>query len=167
MKRWFLSIVIIGIVLASGFVFWTPIQHVLFPTSPHSGLLRTPNSAYKYDLCVEAFAFAHATPSNPYKTEYSFADPFRHVNDSITPHLMDFDLSTGTVNFTVDVVVNQVATFHEFINHVHELDGISILLPDKENHSQHASVPQFIVSSLGSGRIAVLDFTCPNQWVWK
>ena len=167
MKRWLLSVVILVVVLASGFVFWKPIQHVLFPTPPHSGLLRTANSAYKYDLCVEAFAFAHAAPSNPYKTEYSFADPFPHINDSITPHLMDFDASTGTVNFTVDVVVNQVATFHESISHVHELDGISVLLPDKENHTQHSGVPQFIVSSLGNGQVAVLDFTCPNQWVWK
>ena len=167
MKRLLLSFVILGVVLASGFVFWKPIQHVLFPTSPHSGLLRTPNSAYKYDLCVEAYAFAHADSSNPYKTEYSFTDPFRHLNDSITPHLMDFDASSGTVNFTVDVVVDQVATFHESISHVHELDGISVLLPDKENHSQHSGVPQFIVSSLGTGQIAVLDFTCPNQWVWK
>ncbi|GAC1421992.1 MAG: hypothetical protein PVS3B3_02930 [Ktedonobacteraceae bacterium] len=167
MKRWLLPVVVLGIVLASGFVFWQPIQHVLFPTSPHSGLLRTPNSAYKYDLCTEAYAFAHATPSNPYKTEYSFVDPFRHSNDSITPHLMDFDAPTGTVNFTVDVVVNRVATFHESISHVHELDGISVVLPDKENHSQHSGVPQFIVSSLGTGTIAVLDFTCPNQWVWK
>jgi len=167
MKRWLLSVIILGVVLASGFVFWKPIQHVLFPTSPHSGLLRTPNSAYKYDLCTEAFAFAHATPSNPYKTEYSFADPFRHFNDSITPRLMDFDVSTGTVNFTVDVVVNQVATFHESISHVHELDGISVLLPDKENRTQRSAIPQFIVSSLGAGRIAILDFTCPNQWVWK
>ena len=120
MKRWFLSsIVVLGVVLVSGFVFWQPIQHVLFPTSPHSGLLRTPNSAYKYDLCTEAYAFAHATPSNPYKTEYSFADPFRRTKDSITPRLMDFDAPTGTVNFTVDVVVNGVATFHESISNVH------------------------------------------------
>ncbi len=167
MKRWLLSIIVIGIVLASGFVFWKPIQHVLFPTSPHSGLLRTPNSAYKYDLCTEAFAFAHADASNPYKTEYSFADPFRHSTDSITPRLMDYDASTGTVNFVVDVVVNQVATFHESISHVHELDGISVLLPDKDNHTQHSGIPQFIVSSLGTGSVAVLDFTCPNQWVWK
>ncbi len=167
MRRLLLPIIVIGVVFASGFVFWKPIQHVLFPTSPHSGLLRTPNSAYKYDLCTEAFAFSHATASNPYKTIYSFVDPFRHSNDSITPRLMDFDASTGTVNFTVDVVVNQVATFHESISHVHELDGISVLLPDKENRTQRSGVPQFIVSSLGTGRIAILDFTCPNQWVWK
>ncbi len=167
MKRWLLSLLIFGIVVASGFVFWQPIQHALFPTPPHSGLFRTPNSAYRYELCTEAFAFAHATPSNPYKTAYSFADPFRRSNDTITPHLMDFDTSTRTVDFTVDVIVNQVATFHESISHVHELDGISILLPDKENHSQRSNVPQFIISSLGTGRVAVLDFTCPNQWVWK
>ena len=167
MKRLLLSVMILGVVLASSFVFWKPIQGVLFPTSPHSGLLRTPNSAYKYDLCVEAYAFAHATSSNPYKTEYTFTDPFRHIDDSITPHLMDYDASTGTVNFTVDVVVNQIAVFHETIGHVHELDGISVVLPDKENHSQHSGVPQFIISSLGTGQIAVLDFTCPNQWVWK
>ncbi len=167
MKRWFLSTMILVVVVAGGFVFWQPIHHVLFPTSPHSGLLRTPNSAYKYDLCTEAFAFAHATASNPYKTEYNFVDPYRHTNDSITPRLMDFDVAAGTVNFTVDVVINQVATFHESISHVHELDGISVLLPDKENLSHHSGVPQFIVSSLGNGRIAILDFTCPNQWVWK
>jgi len=42
------------------------------------------------------------------------------------------------------------------------------MLPDKQNQLQLSNVPQFIISSLnGGGLLAVLDFTCPDQWVWK
>lgn len=140
------------------------------PLIPHSGLIRTPNSAYKYHLCEEAFAFNRATsnnPNNPYKTDYTFHDPFRNANDTIVPYLLSYDLSTSTVDLSVDVVIDQVATFHESIVRVHELDGISIVLPNGHNQSEHSGVPQFIVSSFGSGNIAVLDYTCPEQWIWK
>jgi len=168
MKRWLLLALVVAAIGAVSFlVLWQPLLHWLSPAPPQAGLMRTPNSAYKYDLCTEAFAFAHATPDNPYKTDYSFTDPFRKAKDTIIPRLMDYDSRTATVNFTVEIIVNQVATFHESISQVHELDGISIILPDTKNHLQHSGVPQFIISSLGRGKLAVLEYTCPSQWVWK
>jgi hypothetical protein len=130
-------------------------------------LARTPNSAYKYNLCTQAYAYAFAGPDNPFKTDYTFPDPFRHANDTIIPRLMGTDTRDDTVSFTVKIVVSQVAVYDETIAHVHELDGISILLPDAQDHLQRSGVPQFIVSSLNPGRLAVLDYTCPDQWVWK
>ncbi len=130
-------------------------------------LARTPDSAYKYNLCTQAYAYAFASPDNPFKTDYTFPDPFRHANDTIIPRLMGTDTRDDTVSFDVKIVVNQVAVYNETIAHVHELDGISILLPDTHDHLQRSGVPQFIVSSLNPGRLAVLDYTCPNQWVWK
>jgi hypothetical protein len=130
-------------------------------------LVRTPNSAYKYDLCVEAFAFAHALPTNPFKTNYSFHDPFRNASDTIIPLLMDQDKSDRTVSFKVTIIVSQVATYIESISHVGVLDGISIMLPDKSGHLQQANEPQFIVSYLDTGGIAaVLDYTCWQEWHW-
>lgn len=165
MKRWLLF-GLIGVVLI-GAVLFTLHQYMAILPPPQSGLVRTPNSAFKYNLCTEAFAFAHAAPDNPYKTDYTFRDPFRADNDTIVPHLLDYNVQTQTVNFTVDIMISHVATFHASIGRVHELDGISILLPDTQNRLRSSSVPQFIVSSFGQGRIAVLDYTCPDQWVWK
>jgi hypothetical protein len=134
---------------------------------PLNHLARTPNSAYKYDLCVEAYAFAHALPTNPFKTNYTFHDPFRNASDTIIPLLMDHNKSDDTVSFKVTIIVNQVATYTESISHVVALDGISIMLPDKTGHLQQASEPQFIVSYLDSGGIAaVLDYTCSQEWHW-
>jgi hypothetical protein len=130
-------------------------------------LARTPDSAYKYNLCTQAYAYAFASPDNPFKTDYTFPDPFRHANDTIIPRLLGTDTRDDTVSFDVKIVVNQVAVYNETIAHVHELDGISILLPDTQDHLQRSGVPQFIVSSLNPGRLAVLDYTCPDQWVWK
>jgi hypothetical protein len=132
-----------------------------------SHLARTPHSAYKYDLCTEAYAFAHASPDNPFKTNYSFHDPFRNANDTIIPLLMDADQSDHTVSFSVTIIVSQVATYSESISHVAVLDGISIILPDKYGHLQRASEPQFIVSYLDNGdTTAVLDYTCSRDWHW-
>jgi hypothetical protein len=139
---------------------------VLSPSSL-THLARTPNSAYKYNLCTQAYAYAFASPDNPFKTDYTFPDPFRHANDTIIPRLMGTDMRDDTVSFTVKIVVSQVAVYNETIGHVHELDGISILLPNAQDHLQRSGVPQFIVSSLNPGRLAVLDYTCPDQWVWK
>jgi len=130
-------------------------------------LARTPNSAYKYNLCTQAYAYAFASPDNPFKTDYTFPDPFRHANDTIIPRLMGTDTGDDTVSLNVKIVVNQVAVYNETIAHVHELDGISILLPDTQDHLQRSGEPQFIVSSLNPGRLAVLDYTCPDQWIWK
>ncbi len=167
MKRWILLILATAVVATGFFALYGPVQNLLFPTPPRVGLMRTPNSAYKYDLCTEAYAFARAASNNPYKTDYSFLDPFRKVEDTIVPRLMSYDAQTKTVSFDVDISVNHVANFHESISQVHELDGISVMLPDAQNHLQHSGIPQFIISSLGTGTIAVLDYTCPNQWVWK
>ena len=170
MKRWLLlslaSVIIIAGVAGTVSVLLIR-QHNAHIIVPHVSLMRTANSAYKYDLCMEAFAFPHASASNPYKTAYSFIDPFRKVQDTMTPHLMDYNTTTQTVNFTIDIVVGKVATFHQTISGVHELDGISVVLPDMQNKPQHSAIPQFIVSSLNGGQLAVLDFTCPNEWVWR
>ncbi len=110
---------------------------------PHSGLLRVPLSAYKYDLCAEAFAYAYASSDNPFKTDYDFPDPFRHTTDTIIPHLLGCDPASRTVTFSIDAIVGHLATFHISINHIHELDGIEIVLPDAHNRAIYTSIPQF------------------------
>ena len=172
MKR-LATLALIVIVLATGFLVIrlrlnasSSIQPEASPV-PLNHLARTPNSAYKYDLCVEAYAFAHALPTNPFKTNYSFHDPFRNANDTIIPLLMDADQSDNTVSFSVTIIVSQVATYTELISHVAVLDGISIILPDKYGNLQRASEPQFIVSYLDNGdKTAVLDYTCSQEWHW-
>ena len=168
MKRWQIFI-LVGVSLLAIVLFALHQYMVVFPPlpDPRSGLVRTPDSAFKYNLCTEAFAFAHASSDNPFKTDYTFRDPFRADSDTIIPHLLDYNPLTRTVNFNVDIIVSHVAVFHASIGLVHELDGISVLLPDKQNRLQSSSIPQFIVASLGQGRLAVLDYTCPDQWVWR
>ena len=170
MKRWLL-IALAAVVIVAGIASTVSVllirQHQSATIVPHISLVRTANSAYKYDLCMEAFAFPHASASNPYKTGYSFADPFRKAQDTVTPHLLDYDSSTGTVNFNIDVVIGGVATFHQTIAGIHELDGISVILPNMQNAPQRSGIPQFIVSALNSGQLAILDYTCPNEWIWK
>jgi len=166
MKRWILLALMV-IVAVAGFL---ALRMNLFPHSQGSQyhLARTPDSAYKYNLCSEAFAFAFTNASNPYKTDYTFTDPFRNSNDTIIPTLQDMNLSDHTVSFSVQIIIGQVATFTESIAHVRALDGISIFLPDKQDHLQRTSVPQFIISYLApNASAAVLDYTCPTQWVWK
>jgi len=168
MKHWLLLSLAIIVLCAATLVAIRQYIIALPPAlAPHSGLLRIPNSAYKYHLCTEAMAFANALPDNPYKTDYTFQDPFRPVSDTIIPHLLSYNMQAQTVDFSVDVMIAQVGTFHEMIAQVHELDGISVILPDKQNHLQHSNIPQFIVSSLNNGQPTVLDYTCPEQWVWK
>ncbi len=131
-------------------------------------LLRMPNSAYKYDLCIEAFALSHAPPDYPYKTNYSFHDPFRDTNDTIIPMLMDQNQRDKTVSFTVTIIVSQVAIYTESISHVSESDGISVMLPDKNGQLQKANQPQFIVNYIDvGGKTAVLDYTCAQEWRWS
>jgi len=143
-------------------------QRIYVHNSPINHLARTPYSAYKYNLCTEAFAFSHATPENPYKTDFTFQDPFRNAKDTIIPLLWDQNLSDKTVSFQVKIIVGQLDTFTESISHVAVLDGISIMLPDQHGQLQRPSVPQFIVSSLErNGTVAILDFTCAEQWKWK
>src|SRR5260370_5228610 len=81
---------------------------------------------------------------------------------------MDLNRSDQTVSFKVKIIVGQLGTFTDWIWHVSALDGISVLLPDKQGYLQRPSVPQFIVSSLnGDGRMAVLHFTCAEHWAWS
>jgi hypothetical protein len=163
MRRWLLPAVVIVVVVTALFLLR---PYLLPPVAPHSGLFRTPNSAYKYHLCTESYAYAYASADFPFKTNFTFRDPFREGDDTIIPRLLGYDARTHTVNFSVQVIVNQVATFNEFISHIQELDGISVMLPDTQNHLQHSGIPQFIVSALEPGRVAILDYTCPGQWIW-
>ena len=142
-------------------------QRITVPNSPINHLTRTPYSAYKYNLCTEAIAFSHPAFDNPYKTDFTFQDPFRKAKDTIIPLLWDQNLSDQTVSFQVKIIVGQLDTFTESISHVSALDGISILLPDQQGQLQRPSIPQFIVSSLErNGSVAILDFTCAEQWKW-
>src|SRR5215472_18279286 len=169
MKRWLLLALVLIVAAASLLLVYLRLAGPLSVTAvPRNHLVRTPHSAYKYNLCVEAFAYSHAQADNPFKTDYTFPDPFRQANDTIIPRLMNLDRSDNTVTFNVEIVVGQLQTFNDSISHVSALDGISVMLPDKQNQLQLSSVPQFIISSLnGGGQLAVLDFTCPDQWVWK
>ena len=60
MKRWQLF-ALAGIVLLSVALFALH-QYMAILPPPQSGLARTANSAFKYNLCTEAYAFAHASP---------------------------------------------------------------------------------------------------------
>jgi hypothetical protein len=165
MRRWALLALIFIVLAASLFIVR---QRLSVSPSPLNHITRIPNSAYKYHLCIEAFAYAHAEPGNPYKTDYTFHDPFRNANDTIVPLLWDLDQSDQTVSFTIQIIVGQLGTYTDSISHVSALDGISVMLPDQQGHLQRSSIPQFIVSSLGgNGRLAILDFTCPEEWQWK
>ncbi|HYX48535.1 MAG TPA: hypothetical protein VE843_02245 [Ktedonobacteraceae bacterium] len=164
MRRWvFYALLVIFLTIS---VFFLK-QRITVPPKPIYHLARTPHSAYKYNLCTEATAYAHATPDNPYKTDFTFQDPFRNAKDTIIPLLWDQNLSDQTVSFKVKIIVGQLDTFTELISHVAVLDGISILLPDQQGQWEKSSIPQFIVSSLErNGTIAILDFTCSEQWKW-
>jgi hypothetical protein len=163
LRRWMLLALLLIFLTASLFfvkritVSYTPIHH----------LTRTPHSAYKYNLCTEAIAYSHAAPDNPYKTAFTFQDPFRKAKDTIIPLLLDQNLSDQTVSFQVKIIVGQLDTYTESISHVAVLDGISIMLPDQHGQLQRPSIPQFIVSFLErNGTLAILDFTCAEQWKW-
>jgi hypothetical protein len=164
MKRWSFLALLLIFVVAGLFIIR---QRLTSSHVPLQQLVITSNSAYKYNLCTEAFAFAHATAANPYKTDYTFHDPFRNANDTIIPVLLDLDQREQSVSFNVTIIIGQLGTFSDSISHVSVLDGISVLLPDQQGKLQRPSIPQFIVSSLnGNGGIAVLDFTCSEQWKW-
>jgi hypothetical protein len=164
LRRWAILTLILMLLVASVFIVR---QRLTITNAPLNHLTRTPHSAYKYNLCTEAFAFSRAKPDNPYKTDFTFQDPFRKADDTIIPLLWNQDLHNQTVSFNVKVIVGQLDTFTDSISHVSALDGISILLPDQQGHLQRPSIPQVIVSSLErNGTIAILDFTCAVQWKW-
>jgi hypothetical protein len=172
MKRWLLLGLALLVVATSLFVIGTRL--VSHPRSSVSvpvmiaHLERVPNSAYKYHLCSEAFAFAMATADNPYKTDETFRDPFRATNDTIIPRFLGYDQQNDAVSFSVKIIIDRIGIFNETISHVHTRDGISILIPNVQNKLEHSSVPQFIVTLPDDhGNIAVLDYTCPEQWVWR
>ncbi|WP_052888173.1 hypothetical protein [Thermogemmatispora carboxidivorans] len=136
--------------------------------APRVQLVRSPNSAYKYHLCAEAYAYLRATPDNPYKTDFTFQDPFRNVQDTIIPHFVAVDAHDRSLSFSVTVILRQLATVEATISHIHELDGIGVQLPDRTNQLQGSSVPQFVVVAIAEpGTVAVLDYTCPQQWHWS
>lgn len=165
MRRWVLLALLL-IVLAASLVIVR--QRFTVPNSLINHLIRTSNSAYKYNLCTEAIAYAHAGPANPYKTDFTFQDPFRKAKDTIIPLLWDWNVHDQTASFDVKIIVGQLDTITESISNVSVLDGISILLPDQQGQLQRPSIPQFIVSSIdNNGTIAILDFTCAEQWMWK
>lgn len=164
MRRMAMLAFILIILAASFFILR---QRLTLSNTSFNHLTRTPNSAYKYNLCTEAFAYSHAGADNPYKTDFTFQDPFRNAKDTIIPLLWNQNLSDQTVSFNVKIIVGQLDTFTDSISHVSALDGISIMLPDQQGHLQRPSIPQFIVSSLNSnGTLAILDFTCAVQWKW-
>ena len=164
MKRWVFFALLSIFLTTSIFIIK---QKITAPPKPIYHLARTPYSAYKYNLCTEAIAYAHATPDNPYKTDFTFQDPFRNAKDTIIPLLWDQNLSDQTVSFQVKIIVGQLDTYTESISHVSVLDGISIMLPNQHGQIQRPSIPQFIVSSLErNGTLAIIDFTCAEQWKW-
>ena len=169
MKRWmFLSLALV-LVAASAAIIGIHARLTTTATSvvAKSHLVRVPNSAFKYDLCTEAFAYVLALPDNPFKTDYTFHDPFRHADDTIIPRYLGLDKQGGSVSFSVQIIINQVATFNETIHNIHGQDGISVLLPDTHNHLQRSSIPQFIITLPDAGgTLAILDYTCPEQWIW-
>ena len=163
MRRWVFFALLV-IVLTASIVL---IKQRTVPAKPIHHLALTPDSAYKYNLCTEAIAYSHPAPDNPYKTDFTFQDPFRNAKDTIIPLLWDQNLSDQTVSFKITIIVGQLDTFTESISHVAVLDGISIMLPDQQGRLQRPSIPQFIVSSLErNGTIAIIDFTCAEQWKW-
>lgn len=172
MKRWmFLSLALVLIAASIAIIEiharFTSANATGTPIAAKSHLLRVPNSAFKYDLCSESFAFALATPDNPYKTDYTFHDPFRRADDTIIPRYLGLDKQGSSVSFSVQIIINQIATFNETIHNIRAHDGISVLLPDKQNHLQRSSIPQIIITLPGPGNsLAILDYTCPEQWVW-
>jgi hypothetical protein len=166
LRRWLLLALLLAFLTTSIFIVK---QRVTTSNTPvhHLHLARTPYSAYKYNLCTEAIAYSHPTPDNPYKTDFTFQDPFRKAKDTIIPLLWDQNLSDQTVSFQVKIIVGQLDTFTESISHVSALDGITIMLPDQHGQLQRPSIPQFIVSSLEmNDTVAIIDFTCTEQWKW-
>ena len=89
MRRWVFFALLL-IVLTASIVL---VKQRTTPTNPIFHLARTPYSAYKYNLCTEAIAYSHATPDNPYKTDFTFQDPFRNAKDTIIPLLWDQKIS--------------------------------------------------------------------------
>jgi hypothetical protein len=175
MKRVVLSVFIILVVIASAITGGILIHNhqvaASFVPVMRSHLFRTPHSAYRYQLCEEAYAYAIPNPiDNPYKTDDTFPDPFRHTSDTIVPSFLGFDWHSHSFGFRVEIEIGQVATYTETIRNIQTLDGISIILPDTHDKLQRSNVPQVIVSSIqgtNGSYMAVLDYTCPNQWVWS
>lgn len=169
MKRRVYSLVIIValvIVVAAFVVHFVEAKLAPRPVLTHLAL--TPHQAYKFDLCLEALDYTSTGPGPIHKTDYTFQDPFRKANDTIIPSLVAWDQVEETASFQVVIIVGQVQTFRETISHVAALDGISVMLPDRQNHLQRSNQPQFIVSAMTPGGIvAVLDYTCPQEWKWS
>lgn len=167
MKRWVFLFLALIVVAASIMIIHARLATAT-PAVAQQHLVRVPDSAYKYHLCTEALAYSRATSSNPYKTDFTFPDPFRHATDTLIPYYLGLDKRGDSGSFSVKIIVPQVATFNETIVNIHGRDGVAVLLPDTQNQLQRSPVPQFIVTLPGGGAsLAVLDYTCPEQWVWS
>jgi len=169
MKRWVLvTLGLIALLLVIGVLALRLFQARLTPPPILSHLARAPNLAYKFDLCLEAYDYTADSSGEIHKTDYIFHDPFRSAFDTIIPSLVAWNQSERTASFQVIIIVGQVQTFRETISHVAALDGISVMLPDARNQLQRSNQPQFIVSAMTAGGIvAVLDYTCPQEWKWS
>jgi hypothetical protein len=169
MKRWLLA-ALAGTVVIAGMLFAVHQRLAASSTAlpaPRIQLIRTPNSLSKFHLCAEAYAYLLATPDNPYKTDFSFHDPFRNQQDTIIPRFIAIDQRDGSLSFSVEAILRPLKPLTATISHIHELDGITVQLPNRQNQLQSSSVPQFIVRMLASSDVAVLDYTCPEQWKWS
>ncbi|GHO43174.1 hypothetical protein KSX_13370 [Ktedonospora formicarum] len=165
MRRWlFLALTLSLAIIVGVFGLRTYVSRVISPPQPVLKVMA--KSLYKYEMCAQAYAFAYADASNPYKTDYTFADPFRKARDTIIPHMLDYNPQTRTVNFSVDVIIPEVNTYHLPLAGVHEEDGVFVLLPDQGQHLQRTQMPQFILASLLHGRVAIVNYTCPQKWSW-
>lgn len=171
-RYWLLlgALFVLATLMAAGLTYYLESPHLVTrPPDPlplHARLVRVPNSFAKYELCTEVYAFSQPVVDNPYKTDYSFHDPFRNEMDTITPRFMGRQAGALSASFTILVELRHVGKYYLTISNVQEKDGIGLLLPDAQNHLQAGTVPIFIVSGESSG-VAVLDYTCPFQWNWK
>ena len=172
MRRWFLvaaAVLLVAVLLSSVLIVRSRnVQKSVTAQPVKPSLFRTPNSAYKYHLCSESYAFIIAPLDNPYGTDFTFPDPFRKANDKVITQFAGYDRDDTGATFHMKVIMDTLATFDLAISHVQGLDGISIQIPDTHNHLQRPSVPQLIIIMMSRGQnVIVLDYTCPDQWVWQ
>ncbi len=163
--RFFVLPAILFVMVGSLFSYYLRMRQ---STPARAQLIRMPGSVAQYDLCSEVFAYVQGTAVLPFKTDYTFHDPFQDVTDTITPMFLGMNQQDQSVTFQVRIDIGHQNMYIETIGHLHENDGIAVLLPDPNNNLQAPRAPQFILTSLGgSGRIAILDYTCPEQWKWQ
>src|SRR5437660_3191792 len=107
MKKWLLLSLVLIVVVVSILVIRGRLDTPK-PVVYGSLLVRVPNSAYKYSLCSEAFSFAKAPANNPYKTDFTFHDPFRKAMDTIIPRFLVYANLIHIVSLSLELIINQV-----------------------------------------------------------